>query len=600
MKFTEDYANYQRRESRNFDIHVYAIGGNNYIRLQSMTNTDTCDIEATAKQVMEIAEQGADYVRVTTPTKKDVEALYEIKRIIKSFGLETPLIADIHFNPKVAMAAIEVADKIRINPGNLVNSKRFENEQDELNKIKEVFIPILQKAKKYNIAIRVGTNMGSLSDRILNKYGATPEGLVAATMEYLDICNQEDFEKTVVSIKASNALVNIQANRLLVAKMKEKGYDYPIHLGVTEAGNGIEGRVKSAVGIGALLIDGIGDTVRVSLTEDPQNEIPVARKIVNYATSRAKQEKLPELKDDFFSPYEFKPRKTYKNLISDRTIVIADFRNKEKIAENFEQQPDFAIVNNDTEQYAQQRGITPVWEDKTKEFALLNAESFEGFNGKFAFVETKLKDLENKKLVKDIERKKNAALIFIPETDNFIGELRIFIHTLQKLKCYAPIIIKLDYQDKNFEDLAIKASIDSGVFFIDGLANGLWINSPNTEKANTEIAFEILQASGRRISKAEFISCPGCGRTTFDLEPVTEKIKKRLSGRKGLKIAIMGCIVNGLGEMADADYGYVGTGKGKVSLYHKKELIKKDIPEEKALDELEKLIVSTQQKNERL
>ncbi len=595
-KFTNDLANYQRFKTRVVQLRHFDLGGENFIRLQSMTNTDTQDIDATVNQASRIIEQGADYVRITTPTIKDVEALDAIRHRLRVL-YETPLIADIHFSPKVAMAALDIVEKIRINPGNFVDRPRGKEYDDkayrrELEKIEEQFKPLLLKAKKNHRVIRIGTNIGSLAERILQKYGSTAQGMVTATMEYIEIARKYGFDDIVISLKASNPKVNVWANRLLVATFLEKGYDYPIHLGVTEAGNGLEGRIKSAVGIGALLIDGIGDTVRVSLTEPPENEIPVARKIVNYATARARAEKLPVLDKLFFNPYDYEPRKIkFKNAWNKPVVIVeagAAYEEFDGLVK-----PDYIVVKNpaliETYQKAGLQVVSPLEGDGVT--PLFTVEQFLENKQTGAFVVMKFLDLKNRNLIRKLKKSDDTIIVFEPDSDNITGQTRHFIYELIRKEIQLPVVLKLAYNDRDIEDTAIKAAIDSGVFFIDGLVNGLWLRNDNfSAKDLSEISLNILQASGSRYFKAEIIACPSCGRATFDVEEVTNLVKSRLGHLSGVKIAVMGCIVNGLGEMADADFGYVGTGKGLVSLYKGRELVEKNLPQEKALERLEQLI----------
>ncbi len=597
--FVSDLINYKRFPTRSIKLNHFDIGGSNFIRLQSMTNTTTTDVDATVEQITRIVESGADYVRVTTPTIKDVLALDEIRRKIR-VNYETPLIADVHFSPKVAYAALDVADKIRINPGNFIDRKRGitydeKKYKDELARIEEVFAPILGKALHNKRVIRIGTNIGSLSDRILQKYGATPEAMVQATLEYIEIARKYDFHDIVVSIKASNPRVNVWANRLLVSYFIERGYDYPIHLGVTEAGNGLEGRIKSAVGIGALLVDGIGDTIRVSLTEAPENEIPVARKIVNHVIESRGIGEWDSVDKLFFDPYDYNPRKVTGGLLPDYPVVIA---NVGKVYRNFVSPfvPDYVFVEDENlvEAYTKDNigVISPGGKDGIRYVKL---EGLDKVSSKERmFVELSLDDIARKGSVAKLKKMKNIALVFVPGSVNVVAELRTFMKKIIDSKIDLPVILRVGYKDADLETIAIKAAIDSGVFFIDGLVNGIWIDSDRMNDVTdlARIGFEILQASNARVSKAEIVACPSCGRSTFDVEQVTNQIKLRFGKMKGIKIAVMGCIVNGLGEMADADYGYVGTGNGLVSLYYKKQLIKRNIKEQEALDELENLIKS--------
>ena len=603
--YCKSLTNYSRFKTRKVDVGMLEIGGNNPIRVQTMTNTDTKDVEATVKQILACFEQGADLVRVTTPTVADVEAMKDIQLSLKSYLFDKPLIADIHFSDKVAMKAAEIVQKIRINPGNYTNTKRFansvfdENEfQAEYTKIKQKCKPLIQKCKKHKTAIRIGTNHGSLSERIIAKYGNTVEGLVEATLEYLQICKELDFQGVVVSIKASNPTIMVEANRCLVERMQKRGLEYPIHLGVTEAGNKIAGRVKSSVGIGALLLDGIGDTIRVSLTEPPEQELPVALKIVKYINRRLLQEELPEIDELFFNPYQFVRRKTYEigKKIGHIPIVVADaYMSNFTLSETL---PDFIITTaSESAEYLMQ-DIQPIvpfseWRTDSKNLPLMSVSEYLNCSEKteICFVEAYYNELTDDFLEK-IAKHKNVVLIAKSKGSNFVGEMRLFFYSLHKAECLAPVVVRKDYETNDENEFAIEASIDMGVFFIDGLANGILLGNSNIKEESfaVDLSFEILQATGRRLTKTEFISCPSCGRTLFDLEKVTEKVQKATGHLKGLKIAIMGCIVNGPGEVADADYGYIGSGKNLVSLFKGKELIKKDIDEASAVGELINLI----------
>ncbi len=594
--FTADLANYNRFETIEIPMRHFDLGGKNFIRLQSMTNTDTRDVEATVKQAMEIIEQGADYIRITTPTTKDLEALDEIRHKLRII-YETPIIADIHFSAKVALKALDIVEKIRINPGNLVDKPKGKEYTDEdykaeLKKIEEVFKNILVKAKEKGRVIRIGTNIGSLSERILQKYGATPRGMVVATVEYLEIARKYNFDNIVVSLKASNPKVNIWANRLLISEFQERGWKYPIHLGVTEAGNGLEGRIKSALGIGALLIDGIGDTVRVSLAEDPKNEIPVARKIVKYATQRAEAQKLEPLTSLFFNPYDFEPRKISSKFdFSVPRIIINSFDQYAEFDENFK--PDYIIAENpDLINTYKEKGIKILNLDGTSGAQkICDVKEFLSTKQEECFVFITLDDLDNKSLIRKLKRNNSTVLIFTPVTNNIAGEARWFFKKLQDKNIDLPVLLKLSYDDSDTEDFAIKAAIDSSVLLIDGLVNGLFLESQNLPLDKiSETGFQILQAAGSRYTRVEVIACPSCGRATFDVEQITNQIKDKFSDLAGTKIAVMGCIVNGLGEMADADYAYVGTSKGSVSLYKNKTLVEKNIPQEQALEKLEEII----------
>jgi len=593
--YISDFVNFKRFPTRSLKLNHFDIGGENPIRLQSMVNTLTTDIDATVSQIIRIIEKGADYVRITTPTLKDVLALDEIRQKIR-INYETPLIADIHFSPKVALAALDVVEKIRINPGNFVARNRkieYDNDKynEEIEKIEKEFLPIIEKAKRHKKIIRIGTNIGSLSERILQKYGATPLAMVQASLEYIKIARKNDFKDLVISLKASNPRLNIWTNRLLLSFFKDLGYDYPIHIGVTEAGNGLEGRIKSAVGIGALLVDGIGDTIRVSLTEAPENEIPIAREIVNHVMETRSYGEWQTIREEFFNPYDYSPRQVVNNFLPQYPIIIINAKNYYKFDSPFI--PDFIFVDNENlSKHYKADGIKLIGYNNSFDYKYLKFADIEKAGELMAFVEIKLEDLKENKHFNILKKIRNTCLVFTPSTVNVIAETRIFLYEIIKRKIDLPIVLKLKYSIADLETFAIKVAIDSGIFFIDGLINGLWIENEKISniKDILEISFEILQASNARTSKVEIIACPSCGRSTFDVEEVTNLVKLRFKNIKDIKVAIMGCIVNGLGEMADADFAYVGTSPGKISLYYKRKLIKHNIDKDKALDELDELI----------
>jgi len=550
--------------------------------------------------------KGTTYNPITTPNINDVEALAEIKKLLLQNGYNNPLIADIHFNQKAAFAAAAVVEKIRINPGNFTTSKN--SDISELEEIKKIFIPLLNLCKKNKTAVRIGTNHGSLSKRIVEKYGDTALGMVEATLEYLRICKETNFTKIVISLKSSNTVVMVQACRLLVKKMKEENLNFPLHLGVTEAGEGEDGRIKSAIGIGALLVDGIGDTIRVSLTEAPEKEIPVSKFIVDYSTSRADKKKFIRKTTEFFNPYQTQPRKTFKVLNIGQNnvpVVITNLSNtrnssfENNLLSNSEFTPDYIYSNEKStsnslpkkskfiinhKKWNLQKNCYPFFEFRDY---LKSEKKSEILN----FVLVNYKDIESKYFEK-INNDKTVVFILYCITDNYIGENRLSFSMLKEKKCENPVILYIDSSEKNLTNLQLQLSIDLSVFLIDGLLNGIYISHFGKIK-NYELSktiFSILQASRLRISKTEYISCPSCGRTLFDLESAVAKIRAKTSHLKGLKIAIMGCIVNGPGEMADADYGYVGAGAGKITLYKNKEIVKKNIPEKESVNELINLI----------
>ena len=555
--FTDNPFQYKRFHTREVSIGNLPLGGNNPIRIQSMTNTDTMDTEATVLQCIRMKEQGCEYVRIATPGIKEAENLEKIKNTIIQKGYNIPLIADIHFNPKAAVVAAGIVEKVRINPGNYIDrntGKTIFSEveyNEETEKVKQRLAPLINICKKNGTAIRIGTNHGSLSNRIVSRYGDTPKGMVESAMEFIRILNNFDFHNLVLSMKSSNVKIMIASTRLLVATMRLEGYNYPIHLGVTEAGDAEDGRIKSSCGIGALLEDGIGDTIRVSLTEDPEFEIPVAKKIVSFY-----------LKNDFAKPtnltVEFPVNPyTYQRRLTHQIHTIG---NKQQVIIVGDNNADYSKVQDDFLLFNQTREIIHY-----KEY-----DNIKVFNS--------LKKSENKLLVTAFK-------------DNSVKSERNFFDYLIKSQNTTPVIVKRYYEIKDYETFQLKVAADFGALLVDGFCDGIWIENPYFNiKLLTSTSYAILQAMGIRISKTEFIACPSCGRTQFKIQDTLKQIKEKTSHLKGLKIAVMGCIVNGPGEMADADYGYVGAGKGKITLYKQKEIIEKNIPENNALEKLIEII----------
>lgn len=552
--------NYRRRLSHIVRIGDTPLGGPEPIRVQSMTNTSTMDTAASVQQVLRIADAGGEYVRLTTQGTREAENMREINVGVRQAGCNVPLVADVHFNPRVADVAAAYCEKVRINPGNYVDAARQfkhleytdEEYQAELKKIEERLIPFLQICRKHNTAVRIGVNHGSLSDRIMSRYGDTPEGIVESCMEFLRICIREQFTDVVISIKASNTVVMVQSMRLLVTRMTQEGMSFPVHLGVTEAGEGEDGRIKSAVGIGALLQDGIGDTIRVSLSEAPEKEIPVARFLVDYVTSYRKGADLP-------IPMDAQAPPTYDWLKPVR-------RQSTRVGE----------IGG---------GQVPVVLD---EIPVADAISANPFNF-------------TPETAEFLRKHPEVIVVSHPQTTNRLGEHRALALSLMNLGLENPLLIYQEYAEENLEHLQLKAAADTGVLFIEGLADGLILQNHAggiSVEVVRDLAYGILQAARARFTKTEYISCPGCGRTLYDLEGTIARIKAATSHLKGLKIAIMGCIVNGPGEMADADYGYVGAARGKVSLYKQKDCIEKNIPEEEAVERLLRFIEEDLKKNE--
>lgn len=606
--YCEDLFNYHRNPTHKVTVGTKAIGGDAAIQIQSMTTTNSLDAEATANQVMSIIDAGADIVRITTQGRREARTLEPIKAIIRTKGYEAPLVADIHFNPNAAEIAAANVEKVRINPGNFSGgAKKFDlvnytdEEYDaELQIAKSKLKPFLQICLENQTAIRIGTNHGSLSDRIMSRYGDTPQGMVEACMEYLRLCEELNFKDIVLSIKASNTRIMVHTVRLLVVAMKKEGMNYPLHLGVTEAGSEDEGRIKSAVGTGALLIDGLGDTIRVSLTEDPEKEVPVATKLVNYITARANHEDIIPTSISQFTPFEYNRRKTHAvlNIGKDNApIIIAKTSNS--ISRKGEQQADLLFINNpEGVRNHYQKYIIPfsAWKSantSSNTYPILNAKELLETPElpKVFFLSITYPELS--KQVLDLLKHHNDVVILLHSDHlNKPVEQRAFIFKMLHEGLTHPVILHNTYTEDEAEDLQIKSAADAGILFLDGFADGIYLTNtgklPQTEIINT--AFGILQSSRVRFTKTEFISCPGCGRTLFDLQETTKQVKSRTSHLKGLKIGIMGCVVNGVGEMADADYGYIGSGPDTVSLFKNRELIKRNLPRKEAVEELINLI----------
>lgn len=552
--------NYRRRLSHIVRIGGTPLGGPEPIRVQSMTNTSTMDTEASVQQVLRIAEAGGEYVRLTTQGTREAENMREINVGVRLAGCNVPLVADVHFNPKVAEVAACYCEKVRINPGNYVDAARQfkhleytdEEYQAELKKIEDRLIPFLQICREHRTAVRIGVNHGSLSDRIMSRYGDTPEGIVESCMEFLRICMREQFMDVVISIKASNTVIMVQSMRLLVTKMTQEGMSFPVHLGVTEAGEGEDGRIKSAVGIGALLQDGIGDTIRVSLSEAPEKEIPVARFLVDYVTSYRKEADLP-VPADVQAPADYNRLKPERR----QTTRVGEIGG----------------------------GQVPVVLDEIPVTGAISANPFNFIPETAEF----------------LRKHPEVVVVSHPQTVNRLGEHRALALAMMNLGLKNPLLVYQEYAETNLEHLQLKAAADTGVLFIEGLADGIILqnHAPGISvEVVRDLAYSILQAARARFTKTEYISCPGCGRTLYDLEGTIARIKAATAHLKGLKIAIMGCIVNGPGEMADADYGYVGAARGKVSLYKQKVCIEKNIPEEEAVERLLRFIEEDLSKNQ--
>jgi len=624
LKYCNSLTKYSRMETAVVKVGSVGIGGNNPIRVQSMTVTNTMDTEATIAESIRMIDAGCELVRITAPSIKEAENLKNIKDGLYERGYDVPLIADIHFTPNAAEVAAQIVEKVRINPGNYTDRKQFKITeytdlayQEEIDKIHFKIAPLLNICKRYKTAIRIGVNHGSLSDRIMSHYGDTPLGMVESGMEFVRICEKEKFYNVVLSMKSSNPFVMVQANRLLTAKMLENGRVYPIHLGVTEAGEGEDGRIKSAIGIGTLLEDGIGDTIRVSLTEKPENEIPVAQTIARRYTNRNTDSSITDLDEYIINPFEFKRRVTNQILnigAGNPPRIIVDLsrlgeitlQSFKEIGYNFiedkwnlsDQSADYIYMGDKTVDFEIPSSLSviqnsSIWKRKKNCYPLFTVDEYfdiqQKKSTKLNFISVNSLNYSNT-LLESIKNDQTAVIIL--ETDNQYGmvEQRRFIFELFNRKISAPVIITKNYSKQDSKQFLIDSSIDIGALLIDGLIDGIWLEANQSPKIINQASFGILQATRSRITKTEYISCPSCGRTQFDLQEVTAKIRKKTEHLKGVKIGIMGCIVNGPGEMADADYGYVGTGNGTIALYKGQNVIEKNISEDKAVSALIELI----------
>ncbi len=651
--------NYKRRQSSVTNVGGTPMGGQYPIRVQSMTTTSTMDTEGSVAQAKRIVEAGGEYVRLTTQGVREAENMREINIALRNDGYLVPLVADVHFNPKVADVAALYCEKVRINPGNYVDPARTfktleytdEEYAAELYKIEERFVPFLNICKENCTAIRIGVNHGSLSDRIMSRYGDTPEGIVESCMEFLRICNREQFNDVVISIKASNTVVMVQSVRLLVSAMEREDMCYPIHLGVTEAGEGEDGRIKSAVGIGALLSDGIGDTIRVSLSEEPEAEIPVARHLVDHVMKRVGHAPIEERTYHAFDYLRPQRRKTVavKNIGGDNVPVVIATQIRAAAKTN----ADYIYIGDGVEYFKSieaSQGDSP--ENVEASQGENRSENIEGSNisvdgntsrprlivdfnvldrlqeehpeyemypiyqhYSMALVGQSNAPLKFMTLPFEVHREEYAAclrahpelvVVSMSAHANRLGEQRAIVHEMMTLGLTNPVVFAEMYSHSAEErsELQIEAAADLGALMFDGFVDGVWLMNYGTLPAEVcdETVFAILQAGRLRTTKTEYISCPGCGRTLYDLRTTIARIKEAISEAakdhprlNTLKIGIMGCIVNGPGEMADADYGYVGAGRGKISLYRRKECIMKNIPEEEAVERLLALIENDKQ-----
>lgn len=639
IKYCNSLTEYSRRKTIPVKVGDVIIGGDNPIVVQSMTTVDTMDTMGSVEQCIRMIESGCQLIRITAPSMKEAENLKNIKEELKRRGYQTPLVADIHFTPNAAEIAAKIVEKVRINPGNYADKKKFEiieytdqSYQEELDRIRERFLPLVKICKEYGTAMRIGTNHGSLSDRIMSRYGDTPLGMVESALEFLRICEDENFHDIVISMKSSNTQVMVQAYRLLVQKLEEGGFKpYPLHLGVTEAGDGEDGRIKSAVGIGTLLEDGLGDTVRVSLTEDPEFEAPVAKALVDRYVNRAGHSSIEPLEHFPITPFEYNKRDSIEVFNFGGTNVprvIADISAIPNISEKEmkqvghfylpeldkwkmnDQGADYVFTGAHPIPFMLPNGMKEIqyyinWlqsDDQVNKFPAFRLEEFkqaEKYHYGLNFL--LLDDVEVKEALPFIEGRKDLVIILHSKNPHNLAALRRSFITLMENHSLVPVVVKVEYPLQPLDKTMLYAATDVGGLLIDGLGDGIMIGLDAYQgeerasvleqiKLHNSVSFGVLQAARTRMSKTEYISCPSCGRTLFDLQETTAMIRKRTDHLKGVKIGIMGCIVNGPGEMADADYGYVGSGKGKITLYKGKEVVKKSVPSEKAVDELIEII----------
>lgn len=615
-----DLFNYRRRQSSPVKVGSIQIGGDSPIRVQSMTTTNTNDTEACVAQAERIIKAGGELVRLTTQGRREAENLKNINAGLRADGYQTPLVADVHFNANVADVAALYAEKVRINPGNYVDPARVfkkieytdEEYAEELKKLEDRFVPFLNICREHHTAVRIGVNHGSLSDRIMSRYGDTPEGIVESCMEFLRICKKEQFDNVVISIKASNTVIMVRTVRLLVSEMDKADMHYPLHLGVTEAGEGEDGRIKSAVGIGALLADGIGDTIRVSLSEEPEAEIPVAKHLVDYITKREGHLLVPATESaefDWLRPERRKTRAAGGIGGSNAPVVIASY-GKDENAADVEFSPDttpdyiYCGASLPADRREGQKYIVDFnaykGEPDTYPVFPYNATPFIGsVKADVKFLVLQL-GAPSEEYLACLKAHPEVVVVAVSNQQNRLGEQRALTHELWTNGLFNPVVFAQMYRHSAAEkaDFQLEAAADMGALMIDGLTDGIWLMNDGdiTVRDIADTSFAILQAARLRTSKTEYISCPGCGRTLYDLRSTIAKIKAATAHMKGLKIGIMGCIVNGPGEMADADYGYVGAGPGKISLYKQKTCIEKAIPESEAVEYLLRFIEEDRKK----
>jgi len=619
---------YQRRNTVEVHVGNVTMGGRHPIRVQSMTTVDTMDTIGSVEQAIRMIDAGSEYVRLTAPSINEAHNLENIKKELHVRGYKTPLVADIHFTPNAAEVAAKIVEKVRINPGNYADRKKFEvieytdqTYQDEIERIRNKFLPLVRICKEYGTSMRIGTNHGSLSDRIMSRYGDTPLGMVESALEFLRICEDENYNEIVLSMKASNPLVMVQAYRMLVQRMDAEGMQpYPLHLGVTEAGEGEDGRIKSSVGIGTLLEDGLGDTVRVSLTEEPEFEIPIAVQLVNRYNHRVNHQKILPIEENPIDPFSYSRNKTREVLNFGSTNVprvISDFHRVESIhPEDLESighrylsgfdkwvmdenGSDYIYLGGQSIDFMLPNGLKAIidyqkWNNKqsVNQFPLIPIHDYHGAtkHPDLNFVELLAEDIH----MGDLQSLRDDPVVLVVRTKNerAMPQLRRFFFDLKVNGFKIPVIIRRHFDTNSMDEFQVYSSTDVGGLMLDGFGEGVWLTYDGKQESMNSTSFGILQATRTRITRTEYISCPSCGRTLFDLQETTALIRKETDHLKGVKIAIMGCIVNGPGEMADADYGYVGAGPNKITLYKGKEIRKKGVPFEQAVGELIDLIKS--------
>ena len=634
-KYCNSLNQYKRYTTRVVNVGDIPMGGDNPIRIQSMTTTDTMNTIATVEQTIRMVDAGCEYVRITAPSVNESNNLAEIKKELRKRGYNVPLVADIHFTPNAAEAAARIVEKVRVNPGNYADKKKFEQidytqieYNAELDRIRNKFEPLVKICKEYGTAMRIGTNHGSLSDRIMSWYGDTPLGMVESAMEFIRMCEDLQYYNLVVSMKSSNAQVMVQAYRLLIETMAKEGMNYPLHLGVTEAGDGEDGRIKSAVGIGTLLEDGIGDTIRVSLTEEPEFEIPVAKALADRYNTRTKEALKNNVANDLVLPAHFNPYEYNRRISHDLSlmgghhvpVIIADLSHLtlneplqlsqigyaySELLDKYnisDQAADIAYLGDTIPSYTFPGNLKKLinfstwikYPDIENAIPLMSIAQYDSNQlpaNQLRFVQAKANELNEEQLTK---MNADLSLCLILEGTGYhqMSNVREVFYQLTSHTFNIPVIPRFNYHHLSLDELQLYAATDFGALLIDGYSDGIWLSTDSdlSLRVVNSISFGILQASRTRISKTEYISCPSCGRTLFDLQETTQLIRSRTDHLKGIKIGIMGCIVNGPGEMADADYGYVGTGPGKITLYRGKEVVRKNVNTENAVDQLIELI----------